>query len=89
MKTKFYQNLEAAKLKQPKRIELGLVDDLENAQKNADKVTDEIQKLNTQIQKLFTEGAGPDAKPLLQLLFPTPEQKAARKEAKEPSWLGI
>ena len=28
MKNKYYQNLEAAKLKQPKKLELGLIDDL-------------------------------------------------------------
>ena len=38
-----------------KKINLGLVDDLENAQKNADKITDEINKLANVTQELFLD----------------------------------
>ena len=41
------------------------------------------------IRSWFTEGAGPDASGFMQRIFPTPEEKAARKGEKEPSWLGI
>lgn len=43
----------------------------------------------SKIRNLFREGAGPDATTLMKLFFPTPEERAARKAAKEPSWLGM
>ena len=35
------------------------------------------------LQKLFDEGAGPDAATIMQIIFPTPEQREARKQESE------
>ena len=46
MKNKYYQNLEAAKLKQPKRIDLGIVDDLQKELDKSDKILKDMSKLS-------------------------------------------
>ena len=51
MKNKYYQNLEAAKLKQPKRIELGLVQDLEKLNSKSNTFIKTSEKLVTKIEK--------------------------------------
>jgi len=38
------------------------------------------------IQRLFKEGAGPDASAIMQLAFPTPEQREAGKETADTGW---
>jgi len=37
----------------------------------------------SKIQKLFTEGAGPDASTLMKLFFPTPGERAEKKQGQE------
>ena len=48
MKNKYYQNLEAAKLKQPKRIDLGLSQDIK---KQTKKLEDAIKKGGFEVNK--------------------------------------
>ena len=48
MKNKYYQNLEAAKLKQPKRVQLGLVQDLEKGITKAKADISHLKKLEKQ-----------------------------------------
>ena len=62
MKNKYYQNLEAAKLKQPKRVELGLVDDLKSLKKQFDsKITPAFKEISKEKSELMQKGKKAEA----------------------------
>jgi len=57
MKNKYYQNLEAAKLKQPKRIELSVADDIKKIEKEIYSVDEKllVKNILAPVRKGITE----------------------------------